>query len=195
MINGLGSISCEIFSRRARRHDWTTPQSTPFQISQWLVIPPIVGWITSRSFYLPYSLSSFYSFFLSFFPPPFLSQKRKRERNENRNKENALVNKNWTQKIKKLDKHKGYLFHDPLDNEAPAMWKLDRRGRCVIHDSLPCRTRLSHRLLIVKWLSRHKALFKPKKNESLWIASVSNNQENMRGVLRWKNVYMHRFHL
>ena len=32
----------------------------------------------------------------------------------------ALVNKNWTQKIKKLDKHKGYLFHDPLDNEPRA---------------------------------------------------------------------------
>ena len=33
----------------------------------------------------------------------------------------ALVNKNWTRKIKKLDSQKGYLFHGPLDNETPAM--------------------------------------------------------------------------
>jgi hypothetical protein len=32
----------------------------------------------------------------------------------------ALVNKNWTRKIKKLDRSKGYLFHGPLDNEPLA---------------------------------------------------------------------------
>ena len=43
------------------------------------------------------------------------------EKRGKKEEKSALVNKNWTQKIKKLDKHKGYLFHDPLDNEAPAM--------------------------------------------------------------------------
>ena len=48
-------------------------------------------------------------------------KKRKTEEEENKNFSVALVNKNWTQKIKKLDKYKGYLFHAPLDNEALAM--------------------------------------------------------------------------